>query len=447
MMPAPSNAIDTGRIPVEICCSACALNPTDPPLRFIKWLFPKTFAVSEEEFAVLATEPEINSQGVTWPLATLCYQSRTSAFESEEDLEALLSDARERNRRLGVTGMLVHEGERFYQWLEGPRAALNVLWSSISRDARHEEVELLGEGVTPARLFNDWDLRFVERDARETPSEAAVLEAAPVEAPAPEEAPVLLARLALAGDEAAITDFVRARGTLGEDARTLCRDLFEPAAHQLGDWWCDDSCSSFDITLALGVLQRLVRRLEADRPRPLRIAIEGRRVLVSPPPKEPHLLGTSLVGGLFERAGWSVQAEFPQDDPELMRLVGAHWFDALALTLSDVFTRRERLTALVQTIKDVRAASRNPNMAVIVGGRAFRASPDEPTQQVGADVHYSSAGDAVEDLDFWLFRQRLTADAAAGAARPKQEVALTPLDLVRMIAPALRRKTDRETAH
>ncbi len=392
---------------------------------------------------MFAAGSEVNAQERAGVLATLCYQSRTSTFRSEEDLEELLSDARERNRRLGVTGMLVHEGERFYQWLEGPREALNALWTSISRDARHEDVELLGEGVTPARLFSDWDLRFVEREAREASPTAA----APVEAPVPERAPVLLARLALAGDEAAITEFARARGALGEDAQSLCRNLFEPAASQLGDWWCEDACSSFDITLALGVLQRLVRRFESSRPRPLRIAIEGRRVLVSPPPKEPHMLGAALVGELFDRAGWRVQAEFPHDDPELMGLVGAHWFDALALTLSDVFTRRERLTALVQTIKDVRAASRNPNMAIIVGGRAFRTSPDEPAETVGADVHYSSAGDAVKELDFWLFRQRLSSDAAAGAPRPKQAVALTPLDVVRIIAPALGQRAGRENLH
>ena len=116
-----------------------------------------------------------------------------------------------------------------------------------------------------------------------------------------------------------------------------------------------------------------MRRFDVGRVNVRRIAIEGRSVLVSPPPKETHMLGASLVGGLFERAGWSVQAEFPADDPEFMGLVSSHWFDALALTLSDVFTRRERLAALIQTIKDVRAASRNPRMAVIVGGRAFRA--------------------------------------------------------------------------
>lgn len=385
-----------------------------------------------------AAELGVASARQAWPLATLCYQSRALPVTNSGELQGLLNEARERNRRLGVTGMLVHEGERFYQWLEGPRPALGSLWQSISRDARHDDVQLLGEGVTPARLFSEWDLRYVARGAGELAQDAAVQP----DAAAPETAPVLLARLALAGDEAAIGEFLRAQAEVGENARDQCRTLFEPAARQLGDWWCDDVCSGLDITTALGVLQRLVRRLEAGRPNPLRIAIEGRRVLVSPPPKEPHMLGAALVGGLFEQAGWSVQAEFPHDDPELLGLVQGHWFDALALTLSDVFTRRDRLAALVQTIKDVRATSRNPNMAVIVGGRAFRASLDGPAQQVGADVHYSSASHAVEDLDIWLFRRRVSDKAAAEAARGKQNAALTPLDIVKLVAPALKARVE-----
>ena len=376
------------------------------------------------------------------PLATLCYQSRTPSPPSSEELYELLADARERNKRFGVTGMLVHEGDRFFQWLEGPSAALEVLWTSISHDARHEDIEVLGEGVTPARLFSDWDLRFLRRDAREAEAAAAGLQA-PAAAPGPEDDRVVLARLALAGDDEAMAQLVRDRAAGGEDAGALCRALFEPAAHQLGDWWCEDVCSSFDITLALGKLQGLVRRFDASRPNLRRVAIEGRHILVSPPPHETHMLGATLLGGFFQRAGWSVQAEFPHDDTELVGLVSTQWFDALALTLSDVFTRRERLAALIQTIKDVRAASRNPKIAVIVGGRAFRPAQDQAPEQVGADVHYASAGHAVEDLDYWLFMHRFSTELSDRPAPRDEPLQLTPLDIVRTITPALARRVAR----
>ena len=370
-------------------------------------------------------------------LATLCYQSRAPKQPSAEEMDDLLADARERNKRFGVTGMLVHEGDRFFQWLEGPSESLDVLWTSISHDTRHQDVELLGEGVTPARLFSDWDLRFLERDALEAGLEAATV--AEETAGRSEDDAVVLARLALAGDEAGMAELVRGRRAAEDDVGVICRALLEPAAHQLGDWWCEDVCDSFEITLALGKLQSLVRRFDDHRPRLRRVAIEDRSILVSPPPRETHMLGAALLGGFFQRAGWSVQAEFPHDDPELMDLVSNQWFDALALTLSDVFTRRDRLAALIQTIKDVRTASRNPKMAVIVGGRAFRIVDDQAAERVGADVHYASAGQAVGDLDYWLFMHRFR----TGQARQAETDLLTPLDVVRMITPALKLRTQK----
>jgi hypothetical protein len=125
-----------------------------------------------------------------------------------------------------------------------------------------------------------------------------------------------------------------------------------------------------------------------------------------------------------------------------MGLVRTHWFDAIALTLSDVFTRRERLAALVKTITDVRAASRNPTMAVLVGGRAFRTEASREAGRVGADVHYTSAGDAVGDLDYWLFTHRFALEGS-DVSDGVETAGLRPIDLVRMITPALSRRVGR----
>jgi methanogenic corrinoid protein MtbC1 len=377
------------------------------------------------------------------PFATLCYQSRAKRRPSSEDLAQLVLEARERNRQFGVTGMLVHEGDRFFQWLEGPGAALEGLWSSIRRDDRHDDIELLGEGVTPIRLFSEWDLRFLHRRDGDKPALDSSETPAPAETDTPETSMCLrIAELALASDEAGLEALVRGRRAAGDEPRAICRTLLEPAAHILGDWWCEDRCDSFAVSIALSKLQNLARGLEAGQARGLRVAITGQRVLISPPPRETHLLGAVLLGGFFRQAGWRVQAEFPQSDAELVGLVSTHWFDAIALTLSDVFTRRDRLAALVKTIADVRAASRNPTMAVIVGGRAFRAEPSREADRVGADVHYTSAGDAVDDLDYWLFTHRFAAEEPqapddVGAAE------LRPIDLVKMITPALSRRVER----
>ena len=389
------------------------------------------------------------------PLATLCYQSRAKRRPSSDDLDRLVDEARERNRQFGVTGMLVHEGDRFFQWLEGPGTALEGLWSSIKDDERHCDIELLGEGVTPVRLFSEWDLRFVRRPDGERPllgslaPEALVQQALvaenvlTAETDIPEASgPWRIAELALAGDEAGLESLVRDRRAVGDEVRVICRRLLEPAAHLLGDWWCDDRCDSFAVTIALSKLQNLARGLEAGQAAGRRVAITGQSVLITPPPRETHLLGATLLGGFFRQAGWSVQAEFPKSDAELVGLVSTHWFDAIALTLSDVFTRRERLAALVKTISDVRAASQNPTMAVIVGGRAFRTEPSRQADRVGADIHYTSAGDAVGDLDYWLFTHRFNTEDASAPDNIETD-ALQPIDLVRMITPALSRRVEK----
>ncbi len=390
-----------------------------------------------------AEDPTLSMARAGPPFATLCYQSRAKQRPSADDLAQLVLEARERNRQFGVTGMLVHEGDRFFQWLEGPGTALEGLWSSIRRDDRHSDIELLGEGVTPIRLFSEWDLIFLHRrdgddpilDRRDAPS--------PVETDQPETSgPTQLAERALAGDDAGLEALVSDRRAAGDEARVICRTLLEPAAHLIGDWWCEDRCNSFAVSIALSKLQNLARGLEAGEARGLRVAITGQRVLISPPPRETHLLGAVLLGGFFRQAGWRVQAEFPQSDAELVGLVSTHWFDAIALTLSDVFTRRDRLAALVKTIADVRAASRNPTMAVLVGGRAFRTEPSRAADRVGADVHYTSAGDAIGDLDYWLFTHRFVSEDAS-ALDSDDAAGFRPIDLVRMITPALSRRVDK----
>jgi hypothetical protein len=50
----------------------------------------------------------------------------------------------------------------FFQWLEGPRAAIMRLMDSIRRDPRHERVVILSETEeVRERLFPDWGMERV----------------------------------------------------------------------------------------------------------------------------------------------------------------------------------------------------------------------------------------------------------------------------------------------
>jgi len=110
-------------------------------------------------------------------------------------------------------------------------------------------------------------------------------------------------------------------------------------------------------------------------------------VLVAPLPGEPHMLGAAMASALFWQAGWDTRCEFPATDESLNLLVAGSWFDALDLSLSSAFLRTHWLPRMAQTIAQVRLASRNPALLVLVDGRVFGESAGAGAgARVGADL-------------------------------------------------------------
>ena len=79
---------------------------------------------------------------------------------TQADLLALLAKSREKNQRLGVTGMLLYKDGDFLQLLEGDEAVVKALYATIRADARHTGPVVLAEGKAEARLFTDWSMGF-----------------------------------------------------------------------------------------------------------------------------------------------------------------------------------------------------------------------------------------------------------------------------------------------
>lgn len=142
----------------------------------------------------------------TW-FSTLTYRSRAVAPMSELELHRLLRAAQIRNRAEGITGLVIYDSGRFFQWLEGPAEGLARVWDSVSRDPRHTGIEVLGNQPTAERFFGDWDLKLSNRGApagAETEAQADDTPDDNFDIPeelidslylTPEAAPALLARL------------------------------------------------------------------------------------------------------------------------------------------------------------------------------------------------------------------------------------------------------------
>ncbi|HYO95630.1 MAG TPA: BLUF domain-containing protein [Polyangiaceae bacterium] len=78
------------------------------------------------------------------------------------DLTALLLAARSNNRRLGISGILVHQAGSFFQVLEGEPQRVAALFDHIERDPRHHKVLVLAQQNLTTRAFAEWSMGFVE---------------------------------------------------------------------------------------------------------------------------------------------------------------------------------------------------------------------------------------------------------------------------------------------
>ena len=68
--------------------------------------------------------------------------------------------ARQVNGELDITGLLIFDGQRFCQQLEGPKKVVLKLIERIRNDPRHVNVEVLHHGPLAGRRFQNFSLAF-----------------------------------------------------------------------------------------------------------------------------------------------------------------------------------------------------------------------------------------------------------------------------------------------
>ncbi len=90
----------------------------------------------------------------------LIYTSHSKIAFSEDELLQLLKVVRDRNKNLGVTGMLLYANRKFIQALEGEEAVVRDLFEKIRTDERHQHVVQVMEGKSDERIFKNWSMGF-----------------------------------------------------------------------------------------------------------------------------------------------------------------------------------------------------------------------------------------------------------------------------------------------
>jgi methanogenic corrinoid protein MtbC1 len=187
--------------------------------------------------------------------------------------------------------------------------------------------------------------------------------------------------LALQGDMAGALSYIAGLRARGMPLERIYLGLLAPVARRLGEMWEQDRCDFTAVTVGLCCLQQVVlEHSPTFQPRTGRRDAE-RRILLAPAPGEQHSFGLLMVSEFFRRQGWDVCSGTGANARELVAMVRKEWFALVGFSLSC----DSRLDTLAAVIRDVRRASRNPHVGVLVGGKPFVDQP-ELAVLVGADA-------------------------------------------------------------
>jgi MerR family transcriptional regulator, light-induced transcriptional regulator len=194
-----------------------------------------------------------------------------------------------------------------------------------------------------------------------------------------------LTALAFGNDDDAPFAYVEGLMAQGMAAESVFLELLAPAARQLGTLWESDATDFANVTLAVGRLQRMMRRIAESIPDEAGQG-GGESVLLTIIPGEQHSFGLSMVAEFFRRAGWNLCTGPFASHQELIALAHNRWFDIVGFSVSS----DRRLDELKKDIRDIRRDSRNRNVGIIIGGPMVIAQPDL-VAAMGADMMSADA--------------------------------------------------------
>ena len=196
-----------------------------------------------------------------------------------------------------------------------------------------------------------------------------------------------LATLAIAKDEAAATAYFEDLRGRDYSLATLLSHLIAPAARHLDELWRQDYCDLFDVAVAEGRLQAIMDRFASTE---TPISDYRRRAVLIAPPGETRVFGAKVVAKFLEIKGWDVtfkQANAPRDAADT---VADEWVGVVGVTVNAV----ERLELAARTIAQVRSASLNRDIGVMVGGSVIDEENLGYAARLGADGAWLDAPSA-----------------------------------------------------
>ena len=166
--------------------------------------------------------------------------------------------------------------------------------------------------------------------------------------------------------------------------------LIAPVARHLGWMWEQDELDFSQVSIGLIRLQQITHQLGYSYKIGPQHAGGVRRMMIGSAPGSQHLLGLSIVAEFFRKDGWDVVVEVADAQSALMAAVSSEWFDLVGLSVG----LTSQLPMLPDLIAQLKVASRNAHVPVILGGAAFWGN-DVQAPELGADGISQDAAEAV----------------------------------------------------
>lgn len=88
----------------------------------------------------------------------LVYMSTPTRSLSTAEISGILAAATRNNDRNDITGILIQDGKRFLQYLEGSQDKVEETFARIASDSRHHAIFRLKSGVIDRRQFPGWSM-------------------------------------------------------------------------------------------------------------------------------------------------------------------------------------------------------------------------------------------------------------------------------------------------
>jgi hypothetical protein len=91
----------------------------------------------------------------------IAYISHATGRNTLKELTELCASSSAHNRETEVTGLLLYDGKRFMQVIEGDLASVRTLMGRISADERHNRISYIANHSLSDRQFGSWALACV----------------------------------------------------------------------------------------------------------------------------------------------------------------------------------------------------------------------------------------------------------------------------------------------